>query len=135
MVANGQRRLESFAKGLVFVTALWHTSINEQQTKKEEMMGLDKEAIKEAFNYDAALRYANEVLPRGEYDDAYDGDVDVYEVTDEGALRVAFGGYTIYGKWEIMDEHEGFWAELKPVGGLDADGCHADYEMIDSGEC
>jgi len=94
-------------------------------------MELDKKAVEEAFNYEVALDYVGEALPTN---DEYDGDVEVYKVTEEGNLKVAFGAYTVYGAWEIMSDHEGYWAELKPVGGLTDEGLHADYELIAHGQ-
>jgi len=90
---------------------------------------INKKAVEQAFNFQAAFALVAPII--SEYEgEAYYDDVVVNGVEDNGNLVVVGGGETVYGRWEIMSEDDGYWVELKPVGGLNTDGKHTAYEVI-----
>jgi hypothetical protein len=103
-----------------------------------------REAAREAREAREAIIAAgyNEAAARPHVEDAmsnYGGDEHdfstfYFELVDGEELIITFGGYINYGAWEIEDDHAGFYAALKPVGGLTPEGLHADYELVGHGQ-
>ena len=90
---------------------------------------INTQAVWKAFNYEAAHDVVDPII--SEYEGRrYTGDIVINDVEDSGNIIVTAGGYTEYGRWEIISEDEGYWLELKPVGELNADGKHTAYEVI-----
>jgi hypothetical protein len=97
-------------------------------------MTTSKSAIEAAFNYEAAMPYVNPLmLAHSECLHAI-SEFEFCKVTDDGRIEVTFGGYVLSTPDEVIEVHDGYWAELEPVGDLTADGLHADYRLTEYGE-
>ena len=49
---------------------------------------------------------------------------------ENGNIVIYAGGYEIYSAWNCEYADEGFWFELKPIGGVNGNGEDADYELV-----
>lgn len=87
---------------------------------------INKKAVEQALNFQAAHALVAPII--SEYEgEAYYDDVVLNFVEDNGNLVMCAGGGVDY-EGNVVDE--GYWVELKPVGGLNADGEHTAYEVI-----
>lgn len=78
------------------------------------------------LNYKAISKIVNPIVGYG--CDPYLADDE--DQPDNGNILIYAGAYEIYSAWNCESGDEGFWFELKPVGGVTENNEHAGYELV-----